>query len=147
MQRRLFLKSAIAASTAATAVAAGLLTPRMVFANSSGFKAKSSAIGDAIASAGRGSFKFKAPELAENGAVVPMTVDASKMTDVSNIAFYVKNNSTPLVASFNLSGALGFVAIRAKMGKTSPVTALVTARGSTTKITKEIKVTVGGCGG
>ncbi len=147
MKRRLFLKSAIASSAVATAVGAGLLMPGRVFANTARFKAKSSAVADAMTSASAGSFKFKAPKIAENGAVVPMTVDASKMSDVSNISFYVKNNSMPLVASFDLTGAAGYVSTRAKMGKTSPVTALVTAGGATTAITQEIKVTIGGCGG
>ncbi|MBE8189490.1 MAG: thiosulfate oxidation carrier protein SoxY [Candidatus Thioglobus sp.] len=147
MKRRLFLKSAMATSAVATAVGAGLLTPNMVLANSAGFKSKSKAVAGKIAGAGKGSFKFKAPKIAENGAVVPMTVDASKMDGVSNITFFVKNNGTPLVASFNLAGAVGFVSTRAKMGKSSPVTALVTANGKTTAVTQEIKVTIGGCGG
>jgi sulfur-oxidizing protein SoxY len=76
-----------------------------------------------------------------------MEVNASKMSDVTNISFLVQENSTPLAASFNLSGAVGFVSTRIKMGKTSEVDALVTAGGSTTKVTKEVKVTIGGCGG
>jgi len=147
MKRRLFLKSAMAGSAVATAVGAGLLTPSMVFANSKAFKAQSGAASKAAASAGKGSFKFKVPKIAENGAVVPMTVDASKMDGVTNISILVAKNGTPLSASFNLSGAAGFVSTRCKMGKTSKVTALVTAGGSTTAVTQEVKVTIGGCGG
>jgi len=147
MKRRLFLKSAMAGSAVATAVGAGLLTPSMVFANSAGFKAKSDAAGASASGAGKGTFKFKAPKIAENGAVVPMTVDASKMEGVTNISILVKKNGTPLAASFNLSGAQGYVSTRVKMGKTSAVTALVTAGGSTTAVTSEVKVTIGGCGG
>ncbi|TEU20342.1 MAG: thiosulfate oxidation carrier protein SoxY [Gammaproteobacteria bacterium] len=147
MKRRLFLKSAMAGSAVATAVGAGLLTPSMVFANTADFKAKSDAAGASVAGAGKGSFKFKAPKIAENGAVVPLTVDASNMEGATNVSIYVKNNGTPLAASFNLSGAQGYVSTRVKMGKTSPVTALVTAGGVTTAITSEVKVTIGGCGG
>lgn len=148
MKRRLFLKSAMVGSAVATAVGAGLLTPSMVFANTAGFKAKSDAASVNSASAGKGLFKFKAPKIAENGAVVPMTVDASKMDDVTNISFLVVNNATPLAASFNLSGtAVGHVSTRVKMGKTSLVDALVTAGGTTTRVTQEVKVTIGGCGG
>lgn len=147
MKRRLFLKSALTSGAVVTAVGAGLLTPGMVFANSAAFKSKSAATVAKIAGAGKGSFKFKAPEIAENGATVPLEVDASKMNGVSNISIIVKNNSTPLVASFNLAGAVGFAATRIKMGKSSPVVALVTAGGSTTSVTKNVKVTVGGCGG
>ncbi|RUM85391.1 MAG: thiosulfate oxidation carrier protein SoxY [Candidatus Thioglobus sp.] len=147
MKRRLFLKSAMAGSAVATAVGAGLLTPSMVFANSAAFKATSAAASTAVAGAGKGSFKFKAPKIAENGAVVPMTVDASKMDGVTNISIMVMKNGTPLAASFNLTGAQGYVSTRVKMGKTSPVVALVTAGGSTTAVTQEVKVTIGGCGG
>lgn len=147
MKRRLFLKSAMAGSAVATAVGAGLLTPSMVFANTKAFEATSAATGKMAASAGKGSFKFKVPKIAENGAVVPMTIDASKMSDVTNISFYVRNNGTPLAASFNISGAQGYVSTRVKMGKTSPVDALVTAAGKTTKVSQEVKVTIGGCGG
>ncbi len=147
MKRRLFLKSAMAGSAVATAVGAGLLMPSTVFAASAEFKAMSNKTKASAASAGAGSFKFKAPKIAENGAVVPMEIDASKMSDVSNISVLVRNNTTPLAASFNLSGAVGFVSTRIKMGKTSKVDALVTAGGHATKVTKEVKVTIGGCGG
>ncbi len=147
MKRRLFLKSAMAGSAVATAVGAGLLTPSMVFANSSAFKAQSVAAGATAASAGKGSFKFKAPKIAENGAVVPMTVDATKMGDVTNISILVMKNKTQLSASFNLTGALGYVSTRVKMGSTSKVVAMVTAGGTTTAVTQEVKVTIGGCGG
>lgn len=148
MERRLFLKKAMAGSAVATAVGAGLLTPSMAFANTADFKAKSVAATSKSTSAGAGSFKFKAPKIAENGAVVPMTVDATQIEGVTNISFVVVNNSTPLAASFNMTGgAIGFVSTRIKMGKTSNVDALVTANGTTTKVTKEVKVTIGGCGG
>ncbi|MDC0430305.1 thiosulfate oxidation carrier protein SoxY [Candidatus Thioglobus sp.] len=147
MQRRLFLKSAMAGSAVATAVGAGLLTPSMVFANTADFKAKSDAATASIAAAGKGSFKFKAPKIAENGAVVPVTVDASKMEGVTNISISVTKNGTPLAASFNIAGAQGYVSTRIKMGTTSPVVALVTAGGATTQVSQEVKVTIGGCGG
>jgi sulfur-oxidizing protein SoxY len=147
MQRRLFLKSSLAAGSVATIVGAGLLSPSAVFANSTAFKAKSSTVSGSAANASKGSFKLKAPKVAENGAVVPVTVDAKKMSNVTNISILVDKNSTPLTVSFDLKGALGFVSTRIKMGKTSPVTALVTAGGSVSKVSQEIKVTVGGCGG
>ncbi len=147
MERRLFLKSAIAASSVATAVGAGLLTPSTVFAASAKFKDLSGVAVSNAAGASEGSFKFKAPKIAENGAVVPMEVNASKIDNVSNVSLLVANNATQLAASFNLSGALGFVSTRIKMGKTSKVHALVTAGGATTRVTKEVKVTIGGCGG
>ena len=137
----------MASSAVATAVGAGLLTPNMVFASSEAFKATSDAASSAAAGAAEGTFKFKAPKIAENGAVVPVSVDATKLDGVSNISLLVQTNATPLSASFNFTGALGFVSTRIKMGKTSPVTAVVTSASGVSALTNEIKVTVGGCGG
>lgn len=147
MERRLFLKKAMASSAVATAVGAGLLAPKAVFANTDSFKAKSAEITGSIAGAAKGKFKFKAPKIAENGAVVPLTIDASKMKGVSSISILIENNATPLAASFNLEGAQGFVATRVKMGKSSPIHAIVNAGGKTHVISKTVAVTVGGCGG
>lgn len=147
MNRRLFLKSALTTGATLSAVSAGLLTPKLAFSATPKFKSASNAVSKLISSASAGSFKFKAPKLAENGAVVPLEINASKMSGVSQIAFYVKNNTTPLVASFNITGAQGFASTRVKMGKSSPVTAVVVAGGKATSITKDVKVTVGGCGG
>ena len=147
MKRRLFLKKAMAGSVVATAVGAGLLTPTLSFANTAAFKAKSVSITEAKAGGSKGKFKFKAPKIAENGAVVPVTVDASKLNGVTSISILVENNSTPLAASFNLVGAAGFVSTRIKMGKTSPVHAIVETASGTQVLSKTITVTVGGCGG
>ncbi len=147
MNRRLFLKSALTTSAALTAVSAGLLTPTMVFSATPQFKRASDEITKAMVGATQGAFGFKAPKIAENGAVVPLEVNASKLSNVDQIAIYAKNNATPLAASFNLAGAVGFVSTRIKMAKSSPVTAVVIANGSASKITKDVKVTVGGCGG
>ena len=148
MQRRLFLKSAVATSVAVVAAGAGLLTPVSVFAETDKFKSMSVDLMGKVKGASKGSFRFKAPKIAENGAVVPLTVDATNMSGVTNISFLTTKNSTPLSGSYNFSGgALGFVAVRVKMGQTSPVTALVTAGGKVSAMTQEIKVTIGGCGG
>ncbi len=148
MNRRLFLKGVLTSGAVVSAVGAGLLSPISVFAGVAEFEKANNAIANTVASASEGNFKFKAPKLAENGAVVPLEVNASKMSGVSRIAIYIKNNPTPLAASFNFSGgATGFVSTRVRMGKSSPVSAIVVANGRTSVITKEVKVTVGGCGG
>ena len=148
MQRRLFLKNAVASSIAVTAISAGLLTPVSVFAATGDWKKASDNALSALRGAGKGSFKFKAPKIAENGSVVPLEVDATNMSGVTNISFLTTKNSTPLSGSYNFSGgALGFVAVRVKMGQTSPVAAVVTAGGKAVVLTKEVKVTIGGCGG
>jgi sulfur-oxidizing protein SoxY len=147
MERRLFLKSAMAGSAVATAVGAGLLTPTFAIADLAKFQKVSTDVTGRISGAAKGSFKFKAPKVAENGAVVPLTIDASKMLDVTSITIVIMNNSTPMAASFALSGARGFVSTRVKMGKTSPVVAFVEAGGKDYSVTKEVTVTIGGCGG
>jgi sulfur-oxidizing protein SoxY len=69
------------------------------------------------------------------------------MGDVTNISILIENNSTPLAATFALTGAKGFIATRVKMGKSSPVHAIVVAGGITHVVSKTVAVTVGGCGG
>ena len=91
--------------------------------------------------------KLDAPEIAENGAVVPISV-ATTLTDVTSISILVAENPNALAASYNIpSGTIPSVANRLKMAKTSNVTAIVEAGGKLYSATKEVKVTVGGCGG
>jgi sulfur-oxidizing protein SoxY len=91
--------------------------------------------------------KLDAPEIAENGAVVPVSV-SSALADVTSIAILVSENPFPLAASYKISpGTMAVVSNRLKMAKTSKVVALVESGGKIFSATKEVKVTVGGCGG
>jgi sulfur-oxidizing protein SoxY len=91
--------------------------------------------------------KLDAPEIAENGAVVPVSV-ATTLDNVTSIAFFVSENPNALAASYKIPpGTLPSVANRLKMQKTSNVIAIVEAGGKLFSATKEVKVTVGGCGG
>ena len=91
--------------------------------------------------------KLDAPEIAENGAVVPVSVTTT-LADVSSISFLVADNPNVLIASYKLpAGTVAAVANRIKMAKTSKVTVLVEAGGKLYSAGKEVKVTVGGCGG
>jgi sulfur-oxidizing protein SoxY len=91
--------------------------------------------------------KLDAPEIAENGAVVPVSVTTT-LTAVTSISFFVSENPNALAASYLIfEGTLPRVANRLKMQKTSNVTAIVEAGGKLYSATKEVKVTVGGCGG
>jgi len=91
--------------------------------------------------------KLDAPEIAENGAVVPITI-SSTLADVASISIIVTENPFPLVASYKMpAGAQAMVGSRVKMAKTSKVMALVESGGKVYSATKEVKVTVGGCGG
>jgi sulfur-oxidizing protein SoxY len=91
--------------------------------------------------------KLDAPEIAENGAVVPISVSTS-LADVTSIAFVVPENPNVLAAYYKIAqGTLPNVANRLKMAKTSNVIVIVEAGGKLFSATKEVKVTVGGCGG
>ena len=154
MKRRSFLKGTLAGSAVAVAVGAGLLNPRNVLAAwpESAFEAKS--VQDAMSNLfgtadnkASGDIKIKAPDIAENGAVVPVTV-STKMSGVSAIAIIAEKNGTPLAANFELaSNAKGDVSTRIKMGKTMDVIAVVKAGGALHTARKNVKVTIGGCGG
>jgi sulfur-oxidizing protein SoxY len=91
--------------------------------------------------------KLDAPEIAENGAVVPITV-SSTLADVTSISVLVAENPNALAASYRIpAGTLPSVASRLKMAKTTNVIAIVEAGGKLYSTAKEVKVTVGGCGG
>lgn len=154
IKRRLFLKSGLTAGTLGVAVGAGLLTPGAVVAawNEGAFKSKSvddaikSAMGSASTSPS-GDITIKAPDIAENGAVVPVSVTTT-LPGVESIAMLVEKNGTPMSAVFHLpKGTLGDVSTRLKMGKTGDVIAVVKAGGKLHSARKSVKVTIGGCGG
>ena len=91
--------------------------------------------------------KLDAPEIAENGAVVPIGVTTT-LADVTSISFLVSENPNALVASYKIpAGTMPSVANRIKMAKTSNVIVVVEAGGKLYSATREVKVTVGGCGG
>jgi sulfur-oxidizing protein SoxY len=134
-------------------LAAGLLKPLAALAawNKAAFSSKSSAeamksLGTPSAEASSG-IVIEAPQIAENGAVVPIEI-TSNLPGTTSIAVLVEKNPYPLVARFDfMEGALPFVKINAKMGETSDVRVIATAGGKPYQATKEIKVTIGGCGG
>jgi sulfur-oxidizing protein SoxY len=91
--------------------------------------------------------KLDAPEIAENGAVVPISVTTT-LENVTSISFLVSGNPNALAASYAIpEGTLPSVGNRLKMQQTSNVIAIVEAGGKLYSATKEVKVTVGGCGG
>ena len=91
--------------------------------------------------------QIKAPDIAENGAVVPITV-RFKLENAESVSIIAEKNPSPLAASFQLSPSSGgLVSTRIKMGETSPVHAIVKAGDTLYRASKEVKVTIGGCGG
>jgi sulfur-oxidizing protein SoxY len=152
--RRLFLKGTLAVGALTVAAGAGLLTPKSVLAAwpEAAFKAKSvdDALKSLLGSADHESsdaIKVKAPDIAENGAVVPITV-SSTLKDVSNIAILASANPSPLTSAYDLGkGTHAYVSTRIKMGKTGDVIAVVKSGGKVYGAKKQVKVTIGGCGG
>jgi sulfur-oxidizing protein SoxY len=89
---------------------------------------------------------IKAPEIAENGAQVPIEV-LSKMPGAQTLYLFVDKNPQPFVGSFEfLSSAEPFISTRIKMGETSNLRVVVRAGGKVYVALREIKVTIGGCG-
>ena len=152
--RRDVLKAGAGATLLGALVAAGLLKPGRVSAadwNKAAFEAKT--MPEALAALGAGTpadgkdIVVTAPDIAENGAVVPLAA-TSNLPKTESIAFLVEKNPYMLAASFLLGeGAVPTVSTRVKIARTSNVSVLVKADGKFYVATKEIKVTLGGCGG
>ena len=134
-------------------LAATGLFPRDAFAfNKVAFEARS--IADVTKAYGAGApteskdVTLTAPDIAENGAVVPMAV-ASSLAGVKHLLVLVERNPSALVAKFDVTDAVDAnFSTRAKMGQTSDVYAVaITNDGKALYAKKEVKVTLGGCGG
>lgn len=151
--RRTFLKLTGGAGALAAAFPAGLAAlgeARAANWNAAGFQSKS--LADVMKSLGAtGAAESKdivitAPDIAENGAVVPIAV-TSKLPNTQQISIVAEKNPFPLAATFDVSGGgEGYVSARIKMGQTSDVWAVVKAGGKYFTARKEVKITVGGCG-
>ena len=151
--RRSFLAFTGRAGALAVAAAAGLIASveaRAAGWNKAGFESK--AMADVLKSLGAtGAAESKdivitAPDIAENGAVVPIAV-TSKLSHTQQISIVAEKNPFPLAATFDVSGGgEGYVSTRIKMGQTSDVWAVVKAGGKFFTARKEVKITVGGCG-
>ena len=90
---------------------------------------------------------LEAPQIAENGAVVPVEI-SSNLRGTTSLLVLIDKNPFPLVGKFDFTeGALPFVKLNVKMGETSDVRVIAEAGGKHYVATREIKVTIGGCGG
>lgn len=152
--RRLFLKGTMAAGTLAVAAGANLLTPGQVLAAwpEKAFNAEKM---DAALAEMEGTTELvesdritvKTPDIAENGAVVSVTI-GTDLPDAESISVYVPVNTFPLTASYELTDKFdGEITGRIKMAKTSDVIAVVKAGDKLYTAKREVKVTLGGCGG
>jgi len=155
IDRRQVLKGTGGMAVMGLAVAAGVFKPGSAWAqtwNKAAFETKN--VADTVKAMGgtAGAVESKdvvisSPDIAENGAVVPFTI-SSRLPKTESIALLVEKNPNALAASFDIpAGTEAGVTTRVKMGQTSNVTALVKADGKFYYTTKEVKVTIGGCGG
>ena len=155
-KRRQALKSGGGLTLATLLVAAGWLKPGDAVAadawNKSAFETKSldetmKALGGGTPAASKDIAFFSTPDIAENGAVVPIGITSS-VPKTESIAILVEKNPNMLAAVFDIPpGTEPSLSTRIKMGQTSNVFALVKADGKYYVASKEIKVTLGGCGG
>jgi len=152
--RRTFLKGTAALSVAGLAATAGFLRAPTAWAveyPSKAFAAKK--IDEALKVlygssqvATSDAIKLRTPPVAENGAVVPITINTT-LPNVESIAILVEKNPTPLITAVNMSGADSYFSTFIKMAQTSDVQVVVKAGGKLYGAKAAIKVTAGGCGG
>ena len=148
--RRETLKQSLA--VAGLLGATGLFPREALAFNNVAFDAKN--VNDALKAYGAGApveskdVTLTAPDIAENGAVVPMAV-ASTLPNLKHLLVLVEKNPSSLVAKFDVSDAVEpSFSTRAKMGQTSDVYAVAITKDNKAFFTKkEVKVTLGGCGG
>lgn len=152
--RRAILRSIGLSGALAAAFAAGVLKPSRLLAaewNRAAFGARDVAaalraagVGEAVAT---DDVILKAPDVAENGAAVPIEI-ISGIPGTEQIAVFVDKNPFPFAARFRFSnGADAQISVRLKMAQTSNVRVIVKGMdGTFYSSMREVKVTIGGCG-
>ena len=153
MKRRSFLKSTLIASAAGAAVTAGILSPNLAFAAADASLTGAKSVEEVMKLLGAegatesDKIKIKAPEIAENGAVVPVGI-TSEIAGTTEIVSLTAANPTPFAARYTIGeGAEAAIKSRFKMGKTTDVIAVIKADGKYYMAKTNVKVTKGGCGG
>ena len=146
--RRFFLRSGIALAALAALPRALLAAawPDKAFSSTVAGEAMADLLGtDQIVPSDQ--IKLKLPVIAENGAVVPVTISTT-LENVESISIVVEKNPRPLAATFEiLPGTAAEISSRIKMGQTSDVMAVIKTDSGIYSTAKEVKVTIGGCGG
>jgi sulfur-oxidizing protein SoxY len=155
-ERREALRAGGALTLLTLLAAAGWLRPGEAFAadawNKAAFETHSldetmKALGGGTPAASKDIVFFATPDIAENGAVVPIGI-TSQVPKTESIAILIEKNPNMLAAVFDVPpGTEPSLSTRIKMQQTSNVYALVKADGRYHVASKEIKVTLGGCGG
>jgi sulfur-oxidizing protein SoxY len=154
-ERRVVLKTGGGVTLLALVAAAGWLKPGAAQAqawNKAAFDTKS--LGDTVMALGGGEAAqsrdiafFQTPDIAENGAVVPVGI-TSNIPNTESMAILIEKNPNVLAAVFDIpAGTEPTITTRVKMGQSANIYALVKADGKYYVAAKEVKVTLGGCGG
>lgn len=151
MERRKALRSGAGLGLLGLLAGVGLIEPGSALAESQKNAFEARTMNDALDALGvtvpedTATILLTAPEVAENGAVVPVTVESS-LPRTEQIAILVDKNPTMLVSSFSIpEGTEGYISTRIKMAQTATVIALVKANGKFYRASREVKVTAGGC--
>jgi sulfur-oxidizing protein SoxY len=152
--RRKFIQHSLALTACSAATAGGLLVPEKADAELAIAKPVSSLLEVTLKDLFKGAgitdtdkIDIQIPLIAENGAVVPITI-ATSLNNVQNVYILVEKNPLPLSAKFALSVELDpFVSARLKMAETSDVIVIAETREGLYGARKMVKVTIGGCGG
>ena len=144
--RRLLLKGMVAAAALVAAPVWAITRNKAAFEATDPDAALKALFGDKAISESA-EVSLKVPDIAENGAVVPVTV-ATSLAGAKTISIVVAANPNPLSASFTLlEGASPEISTRIKMGESSDVIAAVETDAGIFITRKSVKVTIGGCGG
>jgi len=156
VKRREALKTGGSVTLFALIAAAGWAIPREAKAadswNKAAFDTKTmdettKALGGSTPVSSKDITFFQTPDIAENGAVVPIGV-TSTIPKTESIAILIDKNPNMVAAMFDIpAGTEPSISTRVKMAQTSNVFALVKADGKYYVASKEVKVTLGGCGG
>ena len=154
MNRRNFLYKTLLTAAVLGTTAGILITPRRVYAAWPKIAFDKRDLSGAIESMyGRSNLvestkvELKAPDIAENGAIVPINVK-TKLKNVESIMIFVEHNPQPLSSAYMLTPlSEPKIGTRIKMGKTSKIIATIKSDGKVYTASKEVKVTIGGCGG
>jgi sulfur-oxidizing protein SoxY len=144
--RRMLLKGLMAAAALAAAPVWAFTRNKAAFEATEPDAALKALFGDKSVSESA-EVSLKVPDIAENGAVVPVTI-ATSLAGVKSMSVVVAANPNPLSASFTLlEGANSEISTRIKMGESSDVIAVVETDAGLFSARKNVKVTIGGCGG
>src|SRR5437660_6680293 len=154
-KRRILLKTGSGATLLSLLAGAGMLASRAAQAqawNKDAFETHNlaetmKALGGGEPAQSKDIVFFQTPDIAENGAVVPVGI-SSNIPKTESIAILIEKNPNMLAASFDIpAGTDPTISTRVKMGQSSNIVALVKADGKYYVAAKEVKVTLGGCGG